>query len=655
MMGKTSLISGAFALLTILAAAARADEPKTTGAGQPKAKANAVVRLNAETVSGVRLISLQTAKAEITDVLRMVAEQGELNLVIGPNVKGEVSVYLDNVDVQTALKSITLNNGFVYQVDDDVISVSKPPEATENPEPPPLVTRVFVLRSVDAERVRKALEFALTKHGKMAVLNENSQERYGVQSLTSLGGTVGGQGSSGSTGGASTAGASQNYGGAAGMRVGPISAPDTAQSSNSRKLIVTDTKESVAQIAELVADLDKLPPQVLIEARIVEMTTELQRQLGIDWNINALANGPRLNHSWPLEHQAGFASGAEVMRTPSGAAKVTAGMSLGTIDFSQFTALLRANQSDNSIRLLANPRLLVYNNHSASILVGERYPILQATITDFGTVTEAFSEYIPVGVQLEVTPTIMTNGTISLLVHPATSALGEDVVGTTGLRVARIRTRELDTRAILKDGQTIVLGGLISDRKTHSANKVPGLGDVPILDIFFRQESPSSERVDLLIFLTAHVQAAVDINDRDRSVFEMYRPHFKQIQRLQDVPLHFEIPTEYEPPKPMFSEPPDSDDLDESPPTPKLAEPKIRLPRKGPKEEAPAPPAAPSGETGPRVGTKAVLSPAPILKLPRGVARHRRLRAKVSASSRGTAGNTRVADNAGHEVQNENE
>src|SRR6185436_10483823 len=139
---------------------------------------------------------------------------------------------------------------------------------------------------------------------------------------------------------------------------------------------VTDVKENVDRIAELIADLDKLPPQVLIEARIVEMSTNLQRELGIDWNVNVLANGPILNHELPLDWKAGFATGSQVMYNRSGVAyNGGQGMALGTIDFSQFTALLRIHQTDNAVRLLANPRLLVYNNHSASILVGERYPI----------------------------------------------------------------------------------------------------------------------------------------------------------------------------------------------------------------------------------------------------------------------------------------
>jgi len=543
--------------LLVMAIVTGAGLSSTVGDEKPAASSNPSKR-----------ITLQAAKGEISDVLRLVAEQGGLNLVVGPEVKGQVSVYLEDVPVEIALKSIAINNGFNYTVENGVITVSRPPEKTGEIIIPPLETRVFVLRSQDAERVKDALEFALSKYGKMKVLNENSNDGYGVQRLNSLSGEFSDSGASGgSNSGVTTSGQNGAAGANGGMATGPArSQPGMDKPRNARKLIVTDIKENVDQIAELIADLDKLPPQVLIEARIVEMSTELQRQLGIDWNVNVLANGPILNHEWPLRNRAGFASGAQIMRNSSGTAMTSAGLALGSIDFSQFTALLQANQTNNAIRLLANPRLLVYNNHSASILVGERYPILQASISNFGTVTEAFSTYIPVGVQLEVTPTIMSDGTVSMMVHPATSALGDDVVGTTGLRVARIRTRELDTRVIMRDGQTIVLGGLISDRKIHQAKMVPGLGDVPILDIFFRQENPLSERVDLLIFLTAHVDGAIEMSERDKRVFEMYKPNFKHVERLQDVPLHFEIPTEYETPKPMFSDPPTETNEEEAPP-----------------------------------------------------------------------------------------
>ncbi|MBX3395255.1 MAG: hypothetical protein KF841_07790 [Phycisphaerae bacterium] len=501
-----------------------------------------------------RRITLNVPKGDIREALRLVAEQGGLNISIGPGVTGEVSVFLSDATLDGALKSIAVDNGYSYKVDNGIISVSKSPESQGGEIVPQLAVQVFTLRCQDAERVRDALEFALSKYGRMKVLNENSLNDYNTMRLGQLGGDLEGTNSAtnqfGNQANANNQNVFQNGSGQGGV---------TGPPRNARRLVVTDVPENLRRIADLIADLDQMPPQVLIEARIVEMSTDLQKQVGIDWNINALANGPILNHSLPLEWEAGFATGSAVPRTSSGAARTTAGMSLGTVDLSQVTSLLQIHQTDNAIRLLANPRLLVYNNHSASILVGERYPILTANITDFGTVTESFDTYIPIGVQLEVTPTIMVDGRVSLLVHPQTSALGDNVVGTTGLTVARIRTRELSTRVVMNDGQTIALGGLISDRNTRAVSKVPGLGDLWGLSAIFRQERPRSERVDLICFLTARVEGAEVLSDRDRAVFAQYEPHFKMIQKSQDVQLHFEVPSEYETPRSMFGDPPDDD------------------------------------------------------------------------------------------------
>ena len=503
-------------------------------------------------VGGERRITLQIAGTDIGTALRLVAEQGGLNLVIGPGVEGQVSAYLEDVPVQTALWALAVKNGFEYTVEDGVITVSRPVEkAGEQKEQiPPIATKIFTLQWQDAQKVKDALEFALTQYGKIKVLNENSDGGYQRTNLSDLSGDLNGS-SSGTTSSAYRTASSNQSVGPSGTGTSPTG-QETAR--NARKLLVTDTVENLQFVADLIADLDQVPPQVLIEVRIVEMSTDLQRQLGIDWDVNVLANGPVLNHTLPLEWRAGFAPGDQIRYNADGRAMTANPLALGTIDFSRFQALFRVHQTDNAIRLLANPRLLVFNNHSASILVGERYPILQANITDQGTLTEAFDTYIPVGIQLEVTPSIMSDGRITMLVHPATSSLGDEVIGTTGLRVRRILTREIDTRIIMQDGQTVVLGGLISDRKIRNISKIPGLGDLPVLDALFRQESPASQRVDLLVFVTAHLDKATEISERDQRILDMYQPHFKHIDRLQDVPVHFEVPTEYETPKPMFGD-----------------------------------------------------------------------------------------------------
>lgn len=500
--------------------------------------------IRADDPSG-RRITLNVPKADVRDALRLVAEHGGMNLTIGPEVKGDVSVYLSNATIDTALEAIARNAGLEYTVADGIISVKQKAPRIPRDElpPPPTETRVYTLRSADAARVKDALTYALTPYGKMEVYNDNSGDRYQTMSLSSLEGEVGGDNANVQQQLAQSQANQRRQGGATVTQ---------SPARNARRLVVTDTPENLDRIADLIAALDTVPPQVLVETRIVEMSTDLQRQLGIDWDIDVLANGPVLNHELPLHVEAGFASGDQIRRTANGTANSSAGLSLGTVDLSGLVGLLRIHANDNAIRLLANPRLLVFNNHSASILVGERYPLLQSNVSEYGIVTESLDTYIPVGVQLEVQPTIMLDGRVSMMIHPVTSSLGDDVVGTTGIRVARIRTRELSTRVIMGDGETIVLGGLISDRKTRSINKIPGLGDLPGLSVLFRQENPTSERIDLLIFVTAHIQGATVLNDRDRKVFESYEPNFKDIQHLDDVPLHFEVPSEYKPPKPMY-------------------------------------------------------------------------------------------------------
>lgn len=497
-----------------------------------------------------RYINLNISEGDIRDALKLVAEHGGLNLVIGPEVQGKVSLYLTNATLESALRAITLNNGFEYKVEQGIISVSKKPERIETKDKvPELESRVFTLRSVDAERVRDALQFALSPFGKMRAFNENSQNEYGTLALGQLEGDLGGGANGQNVQNGQPGQQLNNQAGQFGAQQGNL-----MPAQNARKLVVTDIPENMPAITDLIMALDKMPPQVLVEVRLVEISTDLQRQLGIDWDIDVLANGPILNHELPLHVEAGFASGSQIRRTANGTANSSVGLSLGTIDFSNFTSLLRIHQSDNSIRLLANPRLLVFNNHNASILVGERFPLLEANVSEFGVVTESLQTYIPIGIQLEVRPTIMVDGRVTMMIHPVTSSLGDNVVGTTGISVARIQTRELSTRIIMDDGQTVVLGGLINDRKTRNVNKIPGLGDILGLSALFRQENPTSQRTDLLVFVTAKVEGGHVLTSRDREIFDSYEPNFKEVQKLQDVPLHFEVPTEYEDPKPQFGD-----------------------------------------------------------------------------------------------------
>jgi len=205
-----------------------------------------------------------------------------------------------------------------------------------------------------------------------------------------------------------------------------------------------------------------------------------------------------------------------MVSTPS-----TSGLfTFGTLDFSDFSAVLQMIQTNSNVQVVSNPRVVVGDRHTATILVGERFPILSANVSEFGSVTEQLDHYEPIGVQLEVTPSVLNEEEIELFVRPSTSSLGPLVVGSTGLSVARINSRQIDTMVTVKDNQTLVLGGLITSRDVEDVSRVPYLSRIPLLGRLFTHKSSSTERVDLVVFLTVSIVREHGLTAKQRKMFE---------------------------------------------------------------------------------------------------------------------------------------
>jgi type II secretory pathway component GspD/PulD (secretin) len=155
---------------------------------------------------------------------------------------------------------------------------------------------------------------------------------------------------------------------------------------------------------------------------------------------------------------------------------------------------------------------LTLNNQEASILIGSKFPLLKSTVSnDTGAITgQSLDKYQDIGIQLNVVPQVVGNDNISLIIHPAVSSYTQTVkaVSSTGVTMAEypiILTREADTQIQMKDNETVVIGGLITDRKTKTTKGIPILKDIPILGLLFQQSVTNDEKVDLLIFITAHI------------------------------------------------------------------------------------------------------------------------------------------------------
>jgi len=262
-------------------------------------------------------------------------------------------------------------------------------------------------------------------------------------------------------------------------------------------LVITDFPKNIAKLKELLNKIDIAPKQVLIEAKIVDITSSDLAALGItmaaDYNPghglfdrnNYFAE--RLTATVTLPEQNSTLSGDQIDVTAFTMKNFSLPM---TID-----ALVR----DGKAKLLASPSIAVISGEEARIIIGERYPISERTQTTTGT-TETVN-FVDIGTSLRVTPTINDDGYITMRVHPEVSS-STSTVGTN----PRITTREADTTVRVKEGETLVIGGLIKNTDSETHEKIPILGDIPILGrLLFSRFSKTVEQIELAVFITPKI------------------------------------------------------------------------------------------------------------------------------------------------------
>jgi type IV pilus assembly protein PilQ len=475
-------------------------------------------------------VQLQLVDSDIRDALRMVAKQGGINLVLSNGVQGNITLELDGVSIQETLDAIVSVGGYQYTRNGNIVTVTTLTELLERDKLREEFTvgstldqeaMVIELRYVSADRVLSVIEGMLSKEGSVAILKSADQAAQDYSNGGSMNGSSNPNPSS--TGAASQAG---------GLKIGSqLSSTSQGLPAQSHTLVAVDTPDRLERIRKVVDHIDVKPPQVLIEARFVEVALDKTDKLGIDWNLVARATGGSAPTTLPFggaslgsygpNVKGGGVGGIFPSAPNSVTTPTTAGLfTFGALDFTALSAVLELIQTDSRVKIVSNPRIVVGDRHTATILVGERYPILSANISEFGTVTEELDRYEPIGVQLEVTPAVLGDDEIELMVRPSTSSLGGEITGSTGLTVARINSRQIDTSVTAMDNQTIVLGGLYTTREVKESSRVPVLGSIPLLGGLFEHEANTVEKVELVIFLTVTIVREGGLTESQKSMFD---------------------------------------------------------------------------------------------------------------------------------------
>jgi len=168
---------------------------------------------------------------------------------------------------------------------------------------------------------------------------------------------------------------------------------------------------------------------------------------------------------------------------------------------------LHALEEDVDTNTLSAPHIITLNNQEAAILVGEKYPILkseESTQSQY-TVTKSLDHYENIGIQLNVVPQIAGNDYINMVVHPAVSSYTGTEGSVTSAKYPVIEIREAETRVLMRDGETVVIGGLLKDVKGKQIVGIPFISKLPLVGALFRRETIDTQKIDLLIFITARI------------------------------------------------------------------------------------------------------------------------------------------------------
>jgi type IV pilus assembly protein PilQ len=403
---------------------------------------------------GERIIeALDLSDAELTDVLRAIAKFSGLNIVASEEIEGRVSVFLEGVSVRNALDAILTTNGYGYVRRENVVYVLPAEQLGEDRVRK--VTRVYFLQYLDAAEVEESLK-----------------------ELFSSGGGSGG--------------------GAAGGGSNPLAANPASNS-----IIVTDTPEEVEKIIALLREIDRPFKQVRIEARLIEARLDFDSDIGVDWAYfeqghtdNKIdVNLTQVDRITGVNNIAGMWQFGLVRD----GGKVVNGF-------------LQAEAEEDNIKILANPNVTALHNTKAIIRIVNEVPYIETTISQ-GVITESviFKE---TGVTLEVTPMINDEGFIVMNIMPRQIIAGPRII-LQNSNAFQVDERSVETTLRVRDGDTVVIGGLRSSEDTQTKQKVPGLGDIPILGNLFKRRVDKLIETDLLLFVTPRIAKDFKLNKRE--------------------------------------------------------------------------------------------------------------------------------------------
>jgi type IV pilus assembly protein PilQ len=401
-------------------------------------------------------ISLETSDMDVRDVFKLIAEESGVNLVLGEDVKGTISLKLRQVPWDQALVMIMkakklgyTRSGNVIRIasmtdiraeEDDALKMALAKKATD-----PLKVRLIPISYAKIDDLKTQVAPFLSDRGKV---------------------------------------------------VGDV---------RTSSLVVSDVAENIDRVVKLVQAIDVPPPQVLIEGKIVEATDSFERAIGVSWAtagqpvvFGSSGHGPITGNLNTIAVSPGISGGA-------GSAAGTLSFTLGTLDvLGTLNATLSLFESQGIAKVLSSPRILTLQNEPAEISQSTELPILQTNLVQ-GSGQSTNVTFKPVKLRLAVTPQITNDGAVIMAVDVLREFAGAVVDQTS--KAFPVNSRAAKSKVLVKNGQTAVIGGIYQSDMTQNDTKVPWLGDIPVLGWLFHSQDVIKDKSELIVFLTPRIMS----------------------------------------------------------------------------------------------------------------------------------------------------
>lgn len=254
----------------------------------------------------------------------------------------------------------------------------------------------------------------------------------------------------------------------------------------SNLITIRDTPETVQMAAKLIASLDLPEPEVMMEVEVLEVKRSKLKQLGIDYPDRLTLTA------------AGATPGSLTLDE-------LRALSRGDVSVSPVSVAVDIKKDVSDINILASPRIRARNRENARILIGDRVPVITSTVTPTTTGTSVITgnvQYVDVGLKLEVEPAVHLDDDVAIKINLEVSSIVREITTASGTVAYQIGTRNAATLLRLRDGETQVLAGLISDEEREAASKIPGLGDLPLLGRLFSTHKDETQKTEIVLSIT---------------------------------------------------------------------------------------------------------------------------------------------------------